>query len=1069
MLQNPWSNGKASIIILPSGERGQAIVQLAKLWAQNALIGPAIWVVPTGTSNPEGVDYDSLVVGRNDSRKVDLFVELGRQELALVRVIALKVIGLDGLADERQTQLARRLVGELEISRPQPWGSKDEMKGTILMTINLVVAASEVEDCIDENLFEFGWNRNIVAAPEDRATPAGFSKPINKSDIDGLNKFALLHAVASTGLFSGHSQGPYDLIESDGSPYVGKVFVQRAYARAITGDAAAARLTAKALNIVAGGDFSKRLSFRQQIKDLDFLSNLEQADYLAKAVAFARKLDDGALALAKAVPGDFGARDKIGAWSQIKEFGLFMGTLVWQAPYWIRTGVLDSLGRSITRTFRESGDSVVVDAHIDVKVDRSDVKMLVGLQEYENLKHEVSNALSSSAERKAAVPRPKLWVDLGDLVFRIADGSTENPQMKQPDGNEPVQVLADVDFISPEPNATWHPPKQAADEVVSFAEYSVVWSNDQELEFVDHQLTERERHIGVQIDALQAKVDEARNLAHKTLGLIGEAESDAALFEQDQAWTIIGTEAEVDWPEADVQVNDPEIGTLEDGAEPETATLEDAPVVGNHARAALARNIAKLRNLNMQIRQWVGAIDELTQKRDRVLSVQRDLHDWVERKRASFSGRLLGAIEEDIKAASNELAEAAGTMTEVKNKLGDYWAKANTVFFKRVSRWLIVCMALFVVFSVGASYLLDNYGIVIFGLTTVGSIFFVAGIFSLVLLTIGLVGLMVGLYKKFSYVRGQISDGIARGRWWLERIAYLKGKRDDLELLRPKVENFLGFMVEGLRRPWVVDEGLLDASTQSAELIGSVPRSFQIAEPVDDGFDDKVLGIALGQIVRNGWRRRAFQQRLDSITQEHSLDQYPANEVFRDESATGVRQLCFDEFETVKYLNQVAQEEIKERRAQVFSQVLREDLRPRVRMIEPDSLYGLVTSNDPFEEGGDDLIDWDDFLGALTGLTSPFAANTFSSNGVRQHHHTQVRPVFFGDKRLVPEKRTVGLEYRKLDNTLDGIAEVTYRVDVSEPLDPQDTALLSKVLYSPAGTSSSVVTSQLEDTADAFI
>jgi hypothetical protein len=378
-------------------------------------------------------------------------------------------------------------------------------------------------------------------------------------------------------------------------------------------------------------------------------------------------------------------------------------------------------------------------------------------------------------------------------------------------------------------------------------------------------------------------------------------------------------------------------------------------------------------------------------------------------------------------------------------------------------------MVLFVVLSITAIYLLENHGLVILGLTTVSRILLAAGVFSLILLVFGLAGFVVGLYKKFSYVRGQISEGIARGHWWLERIAYLKGKREDLKSLRPKVENFLGFMVEGLRRPWVLDEGVFEISTQSSELIGSVPRSFQIAEPAEDGFDDKAQAIALGQIVRNGWRRSAFQQRLDLITQDYGLDQHPANDVFRDESSTGVRQLCFDELKTLKYLNQVAREEIRRRHAQVFSEVLREDLRPRVRRLEPDPLYGLVTSNDPFEGGGDDLVDWDDFLGALTGLTSPFAANTFSSGGIRQHHHTQLRPLFFGNTRLVPEKRTLGLEYRKLDNTLDGIAEVTYRVDVSEPLDPQDTALLSKVLFSPTGAAPRVVPSLLAETADVSI
>jgi hypothetical protein len=104
MSKKIWTSGAVSIIVLPSGDQGRAILDLAQEWTRSWLLTPALWML--ADEIPEfdpGVDItlqvppklNAYLLGRdldqNPVREaVDVFWTLGSQPFNTVRFIAVR-------------------------------------------------------------------------------------------------------------------------------------------------------------------------------------------------------------------------------------------------------------------------------------------------------------------------------------------------------------------------------------------------------------------------------------------------------------------------------------------------------------------------------------------------------------------------------------------------------------------------------------------------------------------------------------------------------------------------------------------------------------------------------------------------------------------------------------------------------------------------------------------------------------------------------------------------------------------------------------------------------------------
>ena len=126
MSQGFWLDGKATIVVLPSGDEGKELFHLAENWSEVGLLGPALWVEPKRVSTPEGepVVVEAVVLGNDRSGNhvqiaVDLFEQLAKENLNTIRLIQVRSVRPSVEFDEIQNTVARLVEMRcIPLSRP---------------------------------------------------------------------------------------------------------------------------------------------------------------------------------------------------------------------------------------------------------------------------------------------------------------------------------------------------------------------------------------------------------------------------------------------------------------------------------------------------------------------------------------------------------------------------------------------------------------------------------------------------------------------------------------------------------------------------------------------------------------------------------------------------------------------------------------------------------------------------------------------------------------------------------------------------------------------------------------
>ena len=140
-----FRNQSASIILLPDGEWGEELLHLAENWSKNWLIQPAYWLRLSDIKYVEGRPPEVLatVVGRNGRRTVDLFEQLSRYEISLLRLISIRLVEESAERSEKQDSLVDVLAKYIDNSKPlmQRVGQNREI-GSQLIKVNLILLIS---------------------------------------------------------------------------------------------------------------------------------------------------------------------------------------------------------------------------------------------------------------------------------------------------------------------------------------------------------------------------------------------------------------------------------------------------------------------------------------------------------------------------------------------------------------------------------------------------------------------------------------------------------------------------------------------------------------------------------------------------------------------------------------------------------------------------------------------------------------------------------------------------------------------------------------------------------------
>lgn len=244
-----WGSGAVSIIVLPSGEQGRAILDLAQAWSRSWLLTPALWMLADEIPDFDvSQEIDSMVppnlsaylLGRDTDQnpvreQVDLFWALGSQAFKIIRFVAVRTEQDEALM--RRTSLGAETAATF-VQRAVPLASdlsKEELSGALFRKYNLIIAPTNERRLLQGVLSQF-WDANLIAAAEDRSTPMSTDSFVKVEE--RFIGFALAHIATTAGLWAGLPISSAE-INSD-QTQLRQARLQRVFVRGVTNDALSA-------------------------------------------------------------------------------------------------------------------------------------------------------------------------------------------------------------------------------------------------------------------------------------------------------------------------------------------------------------------------------------------------------------------------------------------------------------------------------------------------------------------------------------------------------------------------------------------------------------------------------------------------------------------------------------------------------------------------------------------------------------------------------------------------------------------------------------------------------------
>lgn len=433
MARDPiWGESGLSIILLPSGEQGQALFDVARAWTQLNLLSPSLWIKPEWFDDSKGNpprQTASVIAPSSDGDvidvEVDLFEQLARQDLSKIRLLVVRTATPSSAFDSKQDELVGIISGYLERAVPRTTSAKDpESAHSVLTKINLITAPTEFAPDYQHEVVDQLFNAHFVASPEDRSSPLSGDAFVRFEPGSGrFAGFTLLHVATLGALWHGLPQGGFELAQQ--ANWSGdKVYVSRVFASAILTDGliqrACARVLRRAANATEGFtdlsvDFAVDGTYPIPDSDVD--------GYIAKMVELTFGFRDGILTYKPAVEDEAPEKYRLGALAQLGDFFLFSGNKLLRVPYYTLRWFWKKLVGILNALFQggNKGASEVVGP--EDALDPRDTAVARKYDEVEHALQRAREAMLSPVGNSPVRSTPELWEKIRKLVFGFLDGS----------------------------------------------------------------------------------------------------------------------------------------------------------------------------------------------------------------------------------------------------------------------------------------------------------------------------------------------------------------------------------------------------------------------------------------------------------------------------------------------------------------------------------------------------------------------------------------------------------------------------------------------------------------------
>ena len=450
-----------SVILLPSGEQGEALLALAGEWTRMGLLGPALWVRPENVrrarSGPPRIGATILVLDREHrltAVDVDLFESLARESLALVRLVKLRSAVPSREVDAEQDEIAEQVGEYLVKAMPMavPTVSIADQP-TDLSRLTLICAPTEfqLQQRVDWAASEYGTV--VVASPEDRSTP--WSGDAFVRDNDRFVGFALMHLASVAGLWNGAGVGSFELVQREASSHQ-SVWVSRVFLNAVITEALGRRTAAQVLDLASRADsLLIDPSAGSPPTGTAFIEDSLVPGYVEQMVSASMSLDQGALSFHPIEEERQPGRARIGIGEQLRRFGSFSVDKLASMPRWTWRWITSRTGRALTRQLQSDDGTHIVGQDYDTVLDARDAQLIARRDAIFDAEKAARAAMAAPVGVGGVRTTPRLWARLRELVFGSLDGSSDLTELGFVKIEEKVPVFGRVSDVFPDPDDVW--------------------------------------------------------------------------------------------------------------------------------------------------------------------------------------------------------------------------------------------------------------------------------------------------------------------------------------------------------------------------------------------------------------------------------------------------------------------------------------------------------------------------------------------------------------------------------------------------------------------------------------
>jgi len=1026
-----WPGSKASIVLVPSGEQGEKLLDLAAEWTKMGLLGPALWVLPEsvgqGAAGPPSIVALVLGIGADleiARVEVDLFEALAREDLSIVRLVKLRSAAPSRSLDAEQDRIAELVRDYVRKSMPlpNPGGSVVDQTAE-LKYATLICAPTEfqIQQRVDWAASEYGVV--VVASPEDRSSP--WSGDAFVRDDDRFVGFTLLHVASVAGLWSGVPTGSFELVRREESGHR-SVWLSRVFVNAVLTESLGRRTAATVLAEAARPDsMLVDPSLSSPPPGTVFIQDSQVSGYVDEMVRGAISLDDGALLFREPKIDAEPAKRRVGFGRQLVRFASFSGDKLVKMPVWTWRWITSGTYRRMTRALHtDEGAEVVGTAGEEI----FDVRERTLIADADRLTEDEDRAraeASAPAGLSHVRTTPALWARLRELVFGSLDGSADLSELGFAPIEGVVPIFGRVSDVLALPDTPWIAPRDIVP--ADFPE-TVDW------------------YVLTLDDPRERLTDAAANAADRR----GEAELAVAenLRELDDARRAVPAGAAPVAGRSDTTQSaaDEAPGASSTGEASPSAPGEQAgaAATADDAGADSALQKAVTAAARQRLEKSQAKLERRSAEADRLAEGVRAFDTWAVTQDRSFVWRLLTRLAQERRAAqahSERLSAEIDAIVAVKP--GELISLRRTFHRTMLWTWLIgfivVGLAVILLLAVRDAAVRDTDFDPQFWYRV---LWWVIAITAAVVLSLTL-GALVSYHAGWSRFQRRID--VQRQRLAQlgtnSRLARQESVR--LASLHRQAVDWLVLLSRAIHRPWHVPEQWMKRDEYSVAR-GAMPFALQIATVRDDDHAAaaRLRGVVIGHLVVKGWRHDAFE----ALVREVAIDRGALSSSFGlhtlDEdlphASNHTRRMLLARMGDETILTRVAGPRLEE----LMRAEQRDDTRanrPRVQPVVNNPLHAISSGADRMSLASG--IPWDEFLlGSLAGRRdpiTPLSSTVLTEVEVGGRHHERVQ-----SHLVLPQRLAATLHYPPdtpirvvpFPDTVPGSVDLSWRVDIAGPV-----------------------------------